>query len=153
MTQVTRSYDDAEWKLVPKEPAQEMIDNTAFFGGIDEARITYIAMLAAAPQLPAAQSRPVGAVTDADIRKIFIAAGFTIKEGQADLKPYVYTAAHALLDRAAVQGSEDKRDAERYRYIRATTKALRDDDGNHRTQVTSEQFDDAVDGARTGSEG
>lgn len=38
-----------QWKLVPKEPTQEMIDNTAFFGGIDNARITYIAMLAAAP--------------------------------------------------------------------------------------------------------
>lgn len=31
------------------------------------------------------------------IREIFLAHGFTIKEGQADLKPYVYEAAYALL--------------------------------------------------------
>lgn len=31
------------------------------------------------------------------IREIFIANGFTIKEGQTDLKPYVYEAAYALL--------------------------------------------------------
>lgn len=30
------------------------------------------------------------------VRDLFIAAGFTIKEGQADLKPYVYEAAEAL---------------------------------------------------------
>ena len=34
---------------------------------------------------------------DARIREIFLANGFTIKEGQTDLKPYVYQAAHALL--------------------------------------------------------
>ena len=38
------------------------------------------------------------AVADRDaIRRIFIAHGFTIKEGQTDLKPYVYQAAEALL--------------------------------------------------------
>jgi hypothetical protein len=31
------------------------------------------------------------------IREIFLANGFTIKEGQTDLKPYVYEAAYALL--------------------------------------------------------
>lgn len=33
----------------------------------------------------------------ATIRRIFMAHGFTIKEGQTDLKPYVYEAAEALL--------------------------------------------------------
>ncbi len=38
------------------------------------------------------------AVADRDaIRRVFMAHGFTIKEGQADLKPYVYEAAEALL--------------------------------------------------------
>jgi hypothetical protein len=31
------------------------------------------------------------------IRAIFMAHGFTVKDGQADLKPYVYAAAQALL--------------------------------------------------------
>ena len=35
------------------------------------------------------------------IREIFIEAGFTVKEGQTDLKPYVYEAAYALLNEAA----------------------------------------------------
>lgn len=43
-------------------------------------------------------------VTDAQIREIFLANGFVIKDGQADLKPYVYAAARALL--AAADGSE-----------------------------------------------
>lgn len=38
------------------------------------------------------------AVADRDaIRRVFMAHGFTIKEGQTDLKPYVYEAAEALL--------------------------------------------------------
>ncbi|WP_284076357.1 hypothetical protein [Herbaspirillum aquaticum] len=41
-------------------------------------------------------------VADDVIREIFMAHGFTIKEGQTDLKPYVYAAARALLARAAL---------------------------------------------------
>ncbi len=37
------------------------------------------------------------AVGDDDIRRIFLANGFTVKEGQTDLKPYVFQAARALL--------------------------------------------------------
>jgi hypothetical protein len=36
-------------------------------------------------------------VTRAQIRKVFLANGFTIKEGLDDLKEYVYEAAEALL--------------------------------------------------------
>lgn len=35
--------------------------------------------------------------TKAQIRKIFLDAGFTVKQGETDLKPYVYQAASALL--------------------------------------------------------
>ena len=38
------------------------------------------------------------------IREIFIANGFTVKEGQTDLKPYVYEAARALLEAALKPG-------------------------------------------------
>jgi len=37
----------------------------------------------------------------AQIRDVFLANGFTVKEGQTDLKPYVYEAAEALLALAA----------------------------------------------------
>ncbi len=40
------------------------------------------------------------ALDDARIRAIFLANGFTIKEGLEDLKPYVYQAAYALIDAA-----------------------------------------------------
>ena len=36
-------------------------------------------------------------VTDEQIKAVFLANGFTIKDGLADLKPYVYQAARALL--------------------------------------------------------
>jgi len=48
---------------------------------------------------PAELAQPVA---DETIREIFMAHGFTIKEGQTDLKPYVYAAARALLARAAL---------------------------------------------------
>jgi len=38
-------------------------------------------------------------------------------------------------------------DAERYRYLRETTKAVRDDSGNNRTEVTPDSFDERVDAA------
>lgn len=34
---------------------------------------------------------------DARIKEVFLENGFTIKEGETDLKPYVYSAAYALL--------------------------------------------------------
>jgi hypothetical protein len=40
-------------------------------------------------------------MTDNQIREIFLANGFTIKDGQTDLKPYVYAAARALLAAAS----------------------------------------------------
>jgi hypothetical protein len=36
-------------------------------------------------------------MNNADIKQIFLHHGFTIKEGQSDLKQYVYNAAYALL--------------------------------------------------------
>ena len=51
---------------------------------------------AALAQSPARQE-----LTDTQIREVFLENGFTIKEGQTDLKPYVYSAARALLAIAA----------------------------------------------------
>lgn len=45
-------------------------------------------------------------VSDAQIREVFMANGFTIKEGQTDLKPYVYAAARALLALAAITAND-----------------------------------------------
>lgn len=50
------------------------------------------------------ESVPPGQILNKDrIREIFLAHGFTIKEGQTDLKQYVYDAAEALLREAALQ--------------------------------------------------
>jgi hypothetical protein len=54
------------------------------------------ACLSPAPVQPAAAA-PVEAVHDSVIRDIFMCNGFKIKEGQTDLKPYVYAAARELL--------------------------------------------------------
>ena len=40
------------------------------------------------------------------IRDVFMAHGFTVKEGQTDLKEYVYDAAYALLDAARAAQKE-----------------------------------------------
>ena len=48
-------------------------------------------------------------ISDNTIREVFLANGFTIKEGLDDLKPYVYAAARALLATAGL--SEPKAEA------------------------------------------
>jgi hypothetical protein len=49
-------------------------------------------------------------LSDDEIRALFIAAGFTVKDGHADLKPYVYAAARAVeravVSRLAAMGGE-----------------------------------------------
>ena len=47
--------------------------------------------------LAAQQAEPVAVATRDTIRTIFMAHGFKIKDGEADLKPYVYEAAEAML--------------------------------------------------------
>ena len=46
-------------------------------------------------------AQPAAMLTRAQIRDVFLSNGFTIKEGQTDLKEYVYEAAYALLALAA----------------------------------------------------
>ena len=52
---------------------------------------------------PAAAPKPAvnEPISDEQIRAVFLANGFTIKDGLSDLKPYVYAAARALLSVAA----------------------------------------------------
>lgn len=52
---------------------------------------------------PAQQAQPL---TRDRVREIFMAHGFTVKNGQADLKPYVYEAAYALLAAAAAAAAQ-----------------------------------------------
>lgn len=48
-----------------------------------------------------------GPLSKDQIREVFLAHGFTIKEGQTDLKPYVYDAANALI--ALVQPATERK--------------------------------------------
>lgn len=45
-------------------------------------------------------------ITDDDIRSVFLAAGFTIKPGNDDLKPYVFEAGRKLAALAVAQERE-----------------------------------------------
>ena len=53
----------------------------------------------AAPAAPAGRT-----LTEDEIRSIFLANGFTIKDGLSDLKPYVYQAARAILAASTTKG-------------------------------------------------
>lgn len=55
-------------------------------------------------------------LTDDEIRTIFLQNGFTVKEGNSDLKPYVFEAARALLAAA-----DPEKNAARYCFIKDTT--------------------------------
>lgn len=69
---------------------------------------------------PVKRLRPADGATASDdtkltlprdvVRKVFLDAGFTIKEGHSDLKEYVYTAAYALLERARLEGGATAED-------------------------------------------
>ena len=57
------------------------------------------------------QADSVPALDRDRIREIFMAYGFTVKEGQTDLKQYVYDAADALLRAARAQADSVQEDA------------------------------------------
>ena len=69
-----------------------------------------------APATPQADGQP--ALDRTRIREIFMTHGFTVKEGQTDLKQYVYDAADALLRAASAPADSVLEDAARYRYLR-----------------------------------
>lgn len=56
------------------------------------------------PDMPT--QAPAPGITDAQIREVFTAAGFTIKPSEIDLRPYVYKAARDLLALADAQRQE-----------------------------------------------
>ena len=58
------------------------------------------------------------------IREIFMAHGFTVKEGQTDLKQYVYDAADALLRAARDPADSVQEDAARYRWLRERSSTM-----------------------------
>lgn len=112
-------HNSAEWKMLSEEspgewlplyavhqPAQQPV---ATVSDVHMSRYTIEwtngplpegASLYAAPQDDKAPQPAQQAVSKDRIREIFLAAGFTVKEGQTDLKPYVYEAAYALLNEA-----------------------------------------------------
>lgn len=71
----------------------------------------------AAPQPPTAQADSAPAVDRDRIREIFMAHGFTIKEGQTDLKQCVYDAAEALLRAARVPADSVQEDAALWHWL------------------------------------
>lgn len=82
---------------------------------------------AVASPTPQADSQPAPVVDRARIREIFMAHGFTVKEGQTDLKQYVYDAADALLRAASAPADSvppmTAADAQRYAEIEANSGA------------------------------
>ena len=91
----------------------------------------------------ASEGQAVGEIREID--------GFTqvVLKAKAKLpdrtKLYTHPSAEIAALRDRIAGME--KDAQRYRHIRATTRAIRDDNGENRTEVTPEQFDEAIDAA------
>ena len=71
----------------------------------------------AAARAARAPAESVPALDRDRIREIFMAHGFTVKEGQTDLKQYVYDAADALLRAARAPADSVLEDAARYRWL------------------------------------
>ena len=115
---------------------------------------------AAAPQhSTTAQSAESVPALDRDrIREIFMAHSFTVKEGQTDLKQYVYDAAEALLRAARAQADSVQEDAARYRWLAASCRSTSEHWGGRwsiiidgpapKSHDSEDDFDAAVDAAR-----
>jgi hypothetical protein len=81
-------YDELSWCSLPQ--------------GENDIRYVREDMLATPPATTGAST----VLTDERIKAIFLAHGFTIKEGLSDLKPYVYAAAHAVAREVAAQAGQ-----------------------------------------------
>lgn len=96
------------WALVPLVPTPDMLSaaHDAEHCGFPEPHFAnaYAAMVSKTPS--ASKAVPVSSLTKDQIREIFLANGFTVKEGQSDLKDYVYAAAYALLGAVGAQSAE-----------------------------------------------
>ena len=88
------SFEAWFYTLHPEDKGDKPRARDAYAAGMADR-----AALAAAAPAPAVQAVP--GITNADIRREFLAAGFTIKPGHDDLKPYVYEAARRVLALAA----------------------------------------------------
>ena len=119
------------------------------------------AALASAPQpspTPQADSQPAPVLDRARIREIFMAHGFTVKEGQTDLKQYVYDAADALLRAARAPADSVLEDAARYRFLAAHCRSTPEHWGGRwsivvegpapKSHDSEDDFDAAIDAAR-----
>ena len=71
------------------------------------------------------------------IREVFLAHGFTIKEGQTDLKPYVYDAAYALI--ALLQPATERKGEPVYQICMADSVSI----STAWVDVGKEAYDDA----------
>lgn len=103
--------EPAAWRLTNtayRKPKYEYFEHKShaevrqeqFNQSVDDGGLHNLTPLYTAPQpAPAPLSRN-------QIREVFMAHGFTIKEGQTDLKQYVYDAAHALLELVAAPQQE-----------------------------------------------
>ncbi|AMC34788.1 hypothetical protein [Janthinobacterium sp. B9-8] len=77
-----------------------------------------------------------------EIKRIFLENGFSVKEGESDLKPYVYQAARALLAGVEAELAALQQDVARYRWLRDTP-----DDASDFLNIRGDDFDHAIDAA------
>lgn len=89
----------ARWlrSLADKPPSGDYFSNGMFRSDCRD-----LAEQLEAPAAPPRREREP--LTDDEIRAVFLAHGFTIKDGMTDLKPYVYAAARAIVRAAAEIG-------------------------------------------------
>ena len=80
----------------------EKPDETGFK---DRFKLREFVLVERATPAPAPAQEPVTLTKD-EIRDVFLAAGFTIKEGHPDLKPYVFKAADDLIAALRAKGGK-----------------------------------------------
>ena len=101
----------AEQQAAPKAAPESFLDGADVQ---DESRViayysreaVFACITAALESVAATKAAPGEQLTREQIRKVFMTHGFTIKEGQTDLKQYVYDAAYALLELVAAPQQE-----------------------------------------------
>lgn len=140
-----------------ERPPAKIVRFNPMEGGNPETALQMAAVIALRDSAQA-DSQPAPVLDRDRIREIFMAHGFTVKEGQTDLKQYVYDAADALLRAARAPADSVLEDAARYRFLAEHCRSTSEHWGGRwsiiingpapKSHDSEDDFDEAVDAAR-----
>lgn len=98
VTRAENQLHNAQAQITAAREAQKMQNAAGFVNAPGKAKLFYHGENLPVDTKLYTHPAPAAVPTKNQIREVFMRNGFTVKEGQTDLKPYVYDAAYDLLE-------------------------------------------------------